>query len=314
VGVAPQWCGATGKTDNCQAGVYLGYASRRGYTLLDRRLYLPERWFTPEYRGRWQACAIPARVPFQTKRELALAMVEQLCREQPVRARWLACDAWYGRDVAFRARVATSGLWYLAEVPADTVVWPLQDPATGQPAVLPRVAVPPRAPSGKGRRPSRPRLQPESRQPQRVDLLGAQVPPRAWQRYRLIEGSKGPMIAEFLALRVLSAREGLPASERWLLVRRQCDRPEEEREYKYYRSNAPAPLPLATLVRVCGLRWPIESCCKEGKGELGLDQYEVRTWRGWHQHMTLVILAHHFLVQLHAAQPERGGPAATKNQ
>jgi SRSO17 transposase len=318
-GVAPQWCGATGKTDNCQAGVYLGYASRRGYTLLDRRLYLPQRWFSPEYAGRRQACAIPASIPFQTKRELALAMLGQVCREQTVRAQWLACDEWYGRDAAFRERVAACGLWYLAEVPADTVVWPLQDPATGQPAALPRVAVPPRAPSGKGRRPSRPRLRPESRPPQRVDLLGAQVPPGAWQRYRLIEGGKGPLVAEFLARRVVSAREGLPAGEGWLLVRRRCDVPEEERECKYYLSNAPAALPPAALVRVCGLRWPIESCFAEGKGELGLDQYEVRTWRGWHHHMTLVILAHHFLVRLQQRlnqreggqqQPRTGGPAA----
>src|SRR5947207_4332510 len=74
-GVARQWCGATGKTDNCQAGVYLGYASRRGYTLLDRRLYLPKDWFTAAYRERWQACAVPAATTFQTKAQLAADLV-----------------------------------------------------------------------------------------------------------------------------------------------------------------------------------------------------------------------------------------------
>src|SRR3954452_15375815 len=74
-GVARQWCGATGKTDNCQAGVYLGYASRRGYTDVDRRLYLPQGWFTAAYWDRWQACAIPATTTFQTKTQLAAALV-----------------------------------------------------------------------------------------------------------------------------------------------------------------------------------------------------------------------------------------------
>ena len=76
-GVAPQWCGATGKTDNCQAGVFLGYASRQGYTLLDRRLFLPEAWFDADHVARWQACRIPAEVRFQTKAELGAQMVEQ---------------------------------------------------------------------------------------------------------------------------------------------------------------------------------------------------------------------------------------------
>ena len=92
VGVAPQWCGATGKTDNCQAGVYLGYASRRGYTLLDRRLYLPAPWFAEDHRELWRACAIPATVTFQTKAELGAEMVERVQHERRVRARWLTCD------------------------------------------------------------------------------------------------------------------------------------------------------------------------------------------------------------------------------
>ena len=100
-GVARQWCGATGKTDNCQAGVFLGYASRRGYTLLDRRLYLPKAWFNGEYRERWQACAIPPATTFHTKGQLAGAMVRACQQEGPIRARRLTCDEWYGRDPGF---------------------------------------------------------------------------------------------------------------------------------------------------------------------------------------------------------------------
>ena len=99
-GVARQWCGASGKTDNCQAGVYLGYASRRGYTLLDRRLYLPACWFTAAYRERWTACAIPPGTTFRPKPVLAAEMVEVVVAERRVRARWVVGDEWYGRDTA----------------------------------------------------------------------------------------------------------------------------------------------------------------------------------------------------------------------
>ena len=188
-GVARQWCGATGKTDNCQAGVYLGYASRRGYTLLDRRLYLPKDWFTPEYRDRWHACAIPATTTFRTKAQLAAAMMAAARQAGDLRARWLACDEWYGRDPVFLDQVAARGLWYLAEVASDTRVWPLVEPATSAPRARPQCWVPPRAPSGKGRRRRRARLHPDRPPPLRVDALAAQLPPAAWHRYRILEGS-----------------------------------------------------------------------------------------------------------------------------
>src|SRR5215210_5062593 len=96
VGVARQWCGATGKRDNCQAGVYLGYASRLGYTLLDRRLYLPPAWFTDTSRERWQACRIPEGTVFQTKHELAAVLVEGVMSQRQVPAQWVACDEGFG--------------------------------------------------------------------------------------------------------------------------------------------------------------------------------------------------------------------------
>ncbi len=122
VGVARQWCGATGKTDKCQAGVYLGYASRRGYTLLHRRLYLHAAWFAEDHQDLWRACAIPDSVRFQTKLELAADLVEGVQRPRRVRARWLACDEGYGQDPALLDRVAATGLWYQAEVPGVTRV------------------------------------------------------------------------------------------------------------------------------------------------------------------------------------------------
>jgi len=310
-GVARQWCGASGKKANCQAGVFVGYASRRGYTLLDRRLYLPELWFSPAYQERWRACAIPPETRFATKPTLAADLVAGILASGAVRARWLTCDEGFGNDPAFLDRIDATGLWYLAEVARSTHVWPLRA-ADGQPTAAPRVLVPPQTVSRKGPAPTRERLAPESPAPQSVEAWAAQVPAAAWQRYRILEGSKGPLLADFAAVRAMAVRDRLPGPTVWLVIRRSVPAPGEAPVYKYYLSNAPADLPLIALVWVSGMRWPIERCFTEGKDELGLDQYECRFWRGWHHHMTLVILAHHFLVRLQARLNQReGGPAAT---
>ena len=307
VGVARQWCGASGKTDNCQAGVYLGYASRRGYTLLDRRLYLHASWFAEDHHDLWRACAIPDDVPFQTKLELAADLVENIQQQKRVRARWLACDEGYGQDPALLDRVAATGLWYLAEVPGLTHVWPGQDLATGLPCPPPQLWVPPTPSGRRGRAFTKVRLHPDSPRPVRLDTLPAQVPKSAWHRYRIFEGSKGPLIADFAALRAVTTRQGMPGPEVWVLVRRAVREAGAEGEVKLYLSNAPADTPLVELVRVSGMRWPIESCFEEAKSELGLDHYELRSWRGWHHHMTLVVLAHHFLVRQQQRLNQRGG-------
>ena len=311
-GVARQWCGALGKKANCQAGVFVGYASRRGYTLLDRRLYLPELWFSPAYRERWRACAIPAQTTFATKPALAAELVAGILASGTVRVRWLTCDEGFGDDPAFLDRIEACGLWYLAEVSRSTHVWPLRAP-DGQPSgAAPSVWVPPQTASRKGPAPQRPRLHPESPPAQTVEAWAAQVPAAAWQRYRILEGSKGPLLADFAAVRVVAVRDRLPGPTVWLVIRRTVPAPGAAPVYKYYLSNAPADLPLIALVWASGMRWPIERCFTEGKDELGLDHYECRFWRGWHHHMTLVILAHHFLVRLQGRLNQReGGQRAT---
>ena len=306
-GVARQWCGASGKKDNCQAGVYLGYASRRGYTLLDRRLYLPACWFTQEYRERWVACGIPDDTPFRTKPQLAAGLVDRALADRRLRARWAVCDEGFGDDQGLRAHLAARGLWYLAEVACDTKVWPLGEPDGQTARPRPRTWVPPQVPSRRGPVPRRARRPPESPATVAVNAWAAQVPPERWQRYRLLEGSKGPLVAEVIAVPVVMVQDRLPGAEGRLVVRRTLPEPGEEPTYKYYLSNVPADTPLPTLVRVSGMRWPIESCFTEGKGELGLDHYELRSWRGWHHHLTLVILAHHFLVRLQQRLNQREG-------
>jgi SRSO17 transposase len=309
-GVAPQWCGHTGKKENCQAGVFLGYASRKGATLVDRCLYLPESWFDEEHRTRWQDCQIPDEPPFQTKHELAAQLVEKVMADGRLTARWVVCDEGYGDSPAFLERLAGAGLWYLAEVPRDTKVWPLLETDGQTERLRPSRWVPPQTPSRKGPAPRRERLHPSSPAKVPLEELARQWPPSAWQRFRLLEGHKGPLVADFLVLRAVLPRDRLPGPEVWVVIRRKVSGPAEEPEWKFYLSNAPLETPLATFVRVSGMRWPIETCLAECKGELGMDHYELRFWRGWHHHMTLVILAHHFLVRWQQRLNQRGGALA----
>jgi len=157
----------------------------------------------------------------------------------------------------------------------------------------PEVHVPPW--KGRGRRPTRLRLRHPTDRAVTVQSLAAQIPEPAWLRATIKEGSKGPIVCDFAFLRVVESRGGLPGPDLWLVIRRNVDNPAE---LKFYFSNAPADVPLLELVRLSGLRWPIEIIFEESKGELGFDHYETRSWLGWHHHMLLVSLAHHFLVRL----------------
>jgi SRSO17 transposase len=298
VGVAPQYCGAVGKIANCQVGVYLGYASPKGYTLADGRLFLPEAWFDAAHSDQRAACGIPDDVTFHTKPELALALLQDAVHRDKLPFRWVAVDALYGDTPAFLDGVAALGKWYFAEVACSTRVW-------GQP---PLVEVP--AWSGRGRRPARRRLAAGQPCAQRVDGVLDAVPAQAWTRHVIKEGSKGPIICDFARLRVSVVRDGLPGDTVWLVVRRNVEDPTE---VKFYLSNAPATTRLTTLVRMRGMRWAIECSFAEGKGEVGLDHYETRSWLGWQHHMILVMLAHHFLVRLRV---QLGGlaPALTVEQ
>jgi hypothetical protein len=139
------------------------------------------------------------------------------------------------------------------------------------------------------------RLRTPTNRPRRVDALVGRIPKEGWTRATVKEGSKGPLVCDFAFLRVTEARGGLPSPEVWLVIRRNVHDPTE---VKFYFSNAPSNIPLSDLVRVTGMRWPIESIFEEGKGEVGFDHYETRSWLGWHHHMLLSFLAHHFLVRL----------------
>ena len=283
VGVKRQYCGEVGKRANCQAGVSLGSASRTGYTLLDRRLYMPQEWIEEEaYAERRRKCGVPVDIPFKTKPTLGGEMIQAVHQAGGLRCRWVTCDEAFGRATGFLEQVAGLGLWYFAEVPHDTQVW-RQRPATAVPVW-----------SGRGRKPTRAHLVVGAAEAATVVAEAEAVPAQQWSRQTIKEGSKGPLVADFAAVRVMAVREGLPGPEVWLVLRRHV----LTGELKTSLSNAPADTPLATLVRLSGMRWPIETCCEEGKQSLGMGDYEVRSWRGWHHHMTLCILAHFFLVRV----------------
>jgi SRSO17 transposase len=282
VGVKRQYCGQLGKRANCQAGVFLGYASQLGYTLLDRRLYLPEEWVSdPAYAERRQACGVPEEIEFRTKGLLGAAMIQAVVEAGTLRCRWVACDEGFGRDTSLLDKIDSLGLWYFAEVPHDTRVW-CERPATAVPAW-----------SGRGRKPSRERLVAGEAAARDVAELAAELPASSWSRQIIKEGSQGPLVADFALLRVIAVRDGLPGPQVWLVLRRTLDG-----ELKSYLCNAPATINQARLIRTSGMRWPIETCFETGKQYLGMGDYEVRSWRGWHHHMTLVILALSFLVRL----------------
>lgn len=282
VGVQRQYCGELGKRANCQAGVFLGYASGKGYTLLDRRLYLPQAWVNgAEFAQRRKKCGVPQDIEFKTKQELAWEMIQAQQLSGVLRYRWLVCDEGFGRDSKLLEQIAAEGIWYFAEVPHDTYLW----------GVRPKIHIPPS--SGRGRKATRHRLMDGQPAPQTVLEWANGLDPQAWSPHTIKEGSKGPIIADFACLRLVAVRQRLPGPDVWLVLRRTPDG-----EIKTYLSNAPAQTLEPTLVRLSGMRWPIETCFEQSKQYLGMGDYEVRSWRGWHHHMTLCILAHHFLVRV----------------
>jgi SRSO17 transposase len=292
VGVAPQYCGHVGKIANSQEGVFALYVSQRGAAFLDKRLYLPARWFTEAFHSRWVACGIPETVTFHTEPELGLDIVAHLVARGVVPFRWITCDEHYAEIPAFLDGIAALGKWYFAEVATNTRVWlhtpPIEPPGPG-------VLGAPR---------KHPRVKPTAPRPYEMRELLWHVPHRQWHVCVVKEGSKGPLVAEFACLRVTPVRDGLPGERCWVIFRRTLG---PQPEVKFFLSNAPHTCPLQEFVRVSGLRWPIETGLEEAKGEVGMDHYETRTWLGWHHHMTLTFLAHLFLVRLQLVIQKKSG-------
>ena len=283
VGVAAQYCGSVGKIANGQVGVYLGYASRKGYSLIEGQLFLPEAWFDQEHAQRRQVCGVPEELVFQTKPEIGLQLLKNAKKRGNLRFAWVAADALYGDSPAFRDGIDALNKWYFTTIKETTPIW----------CTPPKVQVPKW--KGHGRPPTRLQRSDPRKQPRHLKQLVKKVPRQDWLRAVIKEGSQGPLVCEFAFLRVTESRANLPGPKVWLIIRRNLADPTK---IKYYFSNAPIDTPLHEFVRLSGMRWPIETSFEESKGEVGLDHYEMRSWIGWHHHMLLVSLAHHFLVRL----------------
>jgi SRSO17 transposase len=283
VAVAAQYCGSVGKIANSQVGVYLGYASRKGYSLIEGQLFVPEMWFDEEHAAKRAACGVPANLKSQTKPEIGLELLQRAIQRGSLPFQWVAADELYGDSPAFRDGVAELNKWYFTEIKCTTMIWRSR----------PEVHIPEW--KGRGRRPTRLRLCNPADHPICVKELAPAIPKDGWTTATIKEGSKGPIACDFAFLRIIESRNNLPGPEVWLIIRRNLDDPTE---IKFYFSNAPATTPLIEFVRLSGMRWPIETIFEEAKGEVGFDHYEMRSWIGWHHHMLLVSLAHHFLVRL----------------
>jgi SRSO17 transposase len=277
VGVARQYCGATGKIDNCQVAVYAAYAGNAGHTLLETRLYLPKEWTDDPERCR--AAGVPEGVVFRTKPELAFELVLSL--RQRVRHDWVTFDELYGRDPDFLSGLEELEERYIGEVPKDTRVW-LERPAVQEPG-----------PNRRGAPRQKARVAPGEPAPLMVEEVARSLSSGAWKRLAFRDGTKGVQYAHFARVRVVVERDDLPGPELWLVIERGCS---QQPYVKYYLSNAAKDCPLLSMVRVGHTRWPVEDCFLRGKDELGLGDYEVQGWRGWHHHQTLVMLALWFLV------------------
>jgi SRSO17 transposase len=263
-GVQRQYSGTAGRIENCQVGVFLGYASRHGRALIDRALYLPERWIGDPVRC--AAAGIPKGLTLTTKPQLGLAMLDRAL-DADVPFAWVTGDSVYGADHRIRRRLEARRRGYVLAVTSRQ-----------------RLGFVP------------------------VEDWLAKVPPDGWRRLSAGDGAKGPRLYDW---GYLPYRGAAPGWRMGLLIRRGTAEPEQ---LAYYLTHVPAGTTLARLVRVAGTRWAIEGCFEAAKGEVGLDEYEVRSWTGWHRHVTLAMLAHAYLAVLRKAALGGSGRARPRRR
>jgi SRSO17 transposase len=243
------------------------------------RLYLPEGWLDDATRLDRAGVPEEARRPL-TKGQIALELLDRV-RGEGLPGRFVVADAGYGISGPFREGLEQRGLSYIVGVTEELVVF----------ADEPHWAVPPW--SGRGPRPTRPRLTDDSPRPVSLKDLAARTPLRkvTWR-----EGTKGRLSGRFAWLRVWPASgweagQCASAGPIWLLIEEQADG-----KIKYAFSNLPADTSRLRAVRLWKSRWPVEQGYQQMKEELGLDHFEGRSWRGFHHHIALVMLAYGFLV------------------
>jgi SRSO17 transposase len=292
VGVKRQWCGHRGKVDNCQVGVFMGYVCEQDYALLDFRLSLPKDWARDEQRR--QACHVPLEVRYQTRQDQCLEMLDTWGDQVP--HGWVTGDDELGRHVRFRHELRERGERYVLGVPCNTTIRDLEAPL---PAFAGR-GCPPKAPW------------------QSVTQWRQGLDAEMWTHLTVRDGEKGPVEIEMVRRRVQTRIERkCTGPEEWLVVTRQPlsddrtwgprasrDATEQDARYRYHYYLSPtcvsagelAEPSLSELAQVIKAGACIEASFKRGKSEVGMDEYQVRTWEGWHHHMALSLMAVCFLI------------------
>jgi SRSO17 transposase len=277
-GVARQYSGTAGRIENCQIGVFLAYASRKGHALIDRALYLPEAWCADTERR--AEAAIPEDVVFATKPVLARQMIERAL-DAGVACAWVLGDEIYGSDHKLRAALEQREQAYVLTVRRNEQLWAVREKKTGW---------------------------------YTAEELAPACPVNAWHSHSAGAGTKGERFYDWTRV-ALARRAGLSQAhwQHWLLIRRHRKDPHD---MAYYMVFGPANTSVATLARVAGMRWTVEECFEVAKQEVGLDDYEVRSWHGWYRHITLAMLALAFLVamrvKLNASPPPTGHDASSR--
>lgn len=279
-GVQRQYCGATGKVDNCVVSVHLGYVAGDFHALLDADLYVPEGWLAD--RERCEEAGIPEAVAYRPKWRIALDLLGH-ARENGVPLRYLTADEAYGRCGTFRSEADAMGFVYVVEVPCSLSGW----------TTRPRV-VQPGQPAGRaGRCPAKPHLAPSAPRPRRLDGLWKREGP-SWTAFHVKNTQKGPVVWEARTARFFPRTDdGLPGDPAWLIVARHV----LTGEVKYFLSNAPQDTPPEVLLRVAFDRDPIEKLFEESKGEVGLDHFEARGYRAVRRHLVLSMVSLLFLAE-----------------
>jgi SRSO17 transposase len=284
-GVQRQWCGSVGKKENCVVTVHLGYARDGFHCLLDGELYLPQSWSGD--RPRCREAGIPDGMVYRPKWEIALELYDRALRNG-IHFDWMTFDEGYGSKPGFLRGLGARHQKFVGEVPRSFTGW----------LKPPRVITRPFHKHGRGRGRKVPRLASGSRPARRVEeLLNERAfADQAWQRWRVKDGQKGPMIWEVKqALFTPKGEDGLPGEPMHLVVARNVL---DTDEVKFFVSNAPAVTPVQKLMLVGFSRWRVERCSEDQKSEIGLDQYEGRRYQGLKRHLILSCLSYLFLSRM----------------
>ncbi len=278
-GVARQFWGKSDKQDNCQVGVFCAYASPYGYSLLDKRLYMPQAWFTEEFKPRRRKCKIPDESGYRHRSLLGAEMISKAVKRNSLPFSYAVSNNQSLNGQEFMNALANiDEVTFFLAVPGDLRCW---FSVAGSSFPGARLSAGGRAGADK----AEPQLV-------RMDSLARQINPYYWYKFKSPNRASEPYGYELTRITVFLNKDGHPGRRVWLVIKRT---PAEGPEYNYYLCNADKGVPLSTLAWLSGLSWAIDRCFIEARSFVGLDHYEVRKFRGWHHHMLTCMLSHFFL-------------------